>query len=184
MLSFESTDLDGLYVATRFPLDNKLGDLTRFYCQDEFKKIGIYDSIVQINQTLTNKKGSIRGMHFQFYPFTEDKIVSCTKGMIFDVAVDIRKDSPTFLQHYAQILSKDNHKSMCIPKGFAHGFQSMSSSCEVLYFHTQFYSAEFEHGLRWNDQSISIDWPLPVSNISKRDQRHDLIDQSFNGIQL
>ncbi len=182
MPSFDSTNLDGLFVANRHPLCNDLGGLTRFYCQKELESIGINNSIAQINQTLTNETGSIRGMHFQLHPYAEDKIVSCIRGEIFDVVVDIRKNSPTFLQCHVEILSKDNNKSMCIPKGFAHGFQSMTDDCEVLYFHTEFYSSKFEKGLRWDDPLIDIEWPLTVTNISKRDTGHELLDIFFKGV--
>ena len=123
-------------------------------------------------------------MHFQLNPYQEDKIVSCINGEIFDVAVDIREDSPTFLNYYGEILSHENNKSMCIPKGFAHGFQSLSSDCEVLYFHTEFYSSKFERGLRWDDQLLKIDWPLPVTNLSERDMGHKLLNKSFKGIKI
>ena len=184
MLSFDPTELDGLFIANRSPLCNDLGDLTRFYCQKELKSIGINDSIAQINQTLTYKTGSIRGMHFQFPPYAEDKMVSCIRGEIFDVAVDIRKNSSTFLHYHAEILSKENNKSMCIPKGFAHGFQSMSNDCEVLYLHTEFYSSKLEKGLRWNDPLIGIEWPLTATNISTRDVGHELLDKNFKGVYL
>jgi dTDP-4-dehydrorhamnose 3,5-epimerase len=174
--------MDGLFIGKRNPISNGLGDLTRFYCNEELKKIGINSSICQINKTLTNKIGSIRGMHFQLYPYQEDKIVSCLKGIIFDVAIDIRRNSSTFLNYHAEILSEKNNKFMCIPKGFAHGFQSLSDCCEVLYFHTEFYSSKFERGIRWDDKSININWPLAPSKISERDMKHKIITKEFQGI--
>lgn len=178
----EPTKLTGLFVGNLAPLSNDLGDLTRFYCNKEFKKIGMDNPISQINKTFTYETGSIRGMHYQIYPFKEDKIVSCIKGEIFDVAIDIRKDSSTFLQYHAEILSDKNNKNMCIPKGFAHGFQSLSDCCEVLYFHTEYYSSRYERGIRWDEKLININWPLTPSKISDRDMRHEIITKDFQGI--
>ena len=181
---FTSTNLKGLIICERKPIIHDLGFFVRFFCEEEFKEIGLNSPILQMNQTLTKMQGSVRGMHFQNPPFSENKIVSCTKGEIFDVAIDIRKNSPTFLQWHGQVLSEDNNKSMYIPEGFAHGFQALRDHCEMLYFHTAVYSPESEGALHWNDQLLAIKWPLSVSSVSARDDSHPFINSDFNGLEL
>jgi len=140
--------------------------------------------IQQINHTLTRKVGAIRGMHFQHPPAAELKIVSRLQGRILDVAVDLRADSPTFLQWFSTELSAENQHSLFIPEGFAHGFQTLSDDCELLYLHSASYSPQHEAALNPLDPRLAIAWPLAVTEISARDQAHPMLDSGFKGIKL
>ena len=181
---FHPTSLEGLYVVERMPIKDQRGFFCRFFCAEEFKEAGFNKCIAQINHSLTIKKGAVRGLHFQYPPHAEAKIVSCLQGEIFDVAVDIRKGSPTFLRWHGEILSAENMKMMYIPEGFAHGFQTLKENCELLYLHTEFYSPEYEGGVRYNDPLIDISWPLEVRDVSERDKRHPLLGENFTGIEF
>jgi dTDP-4-dehydrorhamnose 3,5-epimerase len=132
----QASKLVGLQVITRKPIADARGWFERAYCADTFAELGISKAISQINRSFTAQKGSIRGMHFQTAPFAETKFVSCLRGEVFDVAVDLRAGSPTFLQWHGEILSAGNQRSLLIPEGFAHGFQTLSADCEMLYLHT------------------------------------------------
>ena len=177
------TSLAGLMVIERKPIVDERGYLERLYCDKEFMYLLSGKKICQINHTLSVKQGTIRGMHFQQPPFSETKIVSCLKGEVFDVIVDIRHGSSTYLNWHSEILTEKNNKSMFIPEGFAHGFQTLTDDCEMLYFHTQEYNREAEAGLNALDQDLSITWPLPVTERSVRDQKHSLmINNNFQGL--
>jgi dTDP-4-dehydrorhamnose 3,5-epimerase len=178
------TPITDLKIVQRKPISDDRGFLSRLYCRDDFKLMGINKPISQINQTLTKKKGAVRGLHYQLTPFAESKLVTCIKGEIFDVAVDLRRDSPTYLSWHAEVLSENNHKSFLIPEGFAHGFQSLSDDCELIYLHTAPYSKEHERGLNYADKKLDINWPLEISEISDRDQTHTMIKDDFEGIVL
>jgi dTDP-4-dehydrorhamnose 3,5-epimerase len=178
------TPITDLKIVQRKPISDDRGFLSRLYCQDDFKLMGINKPISQINQTLTKKKGAVRGLHYQLAPFAEAKLVTCIKGEIFDVAVDLRKDSPSYLKWHAEVLSENNHKSFLIPEGFAHGFQTISDDCELIYLHTAPYSKEHEKGLNYADKKLDINWPLEISEISDRDQTHTMIKDDFEGIVL
>ncbi|MFX1590950.1 MAG: dTDP-4-dehydrorhamnose 3,5-epimerase family protein [Promethearchaeota archaeon] len=140
--------------------------------------------IVQINNSVTKLKGSVRGMHFQYPPKAEIKIIKCIKGKVFDVAVDIRKNSTTFLEWHGEVLTEDNFIMLYIPQGFAHGFQTLEDNTELLYLHTEFYSPEFEGGLLYNDPILNITWPLDVADISQRDMKHPLLTDEFKGVEV
>ena len=178
------TSIEGLKVVQRKPNPDDRGFLSRLYCVDDFKLMGVHKPISQINHTLTNRMGVIRGMHYQLPPFAEVKLVSCIKGEIFDVAVDLRKDSPTYLKWHAELLNEKNQNSFLIPEGFAHGFQTLSNDCELIYLHTAPYSNEHERGINYADKKINISWPLDISEISDRDQSHPMIEDDFEGIIL
>ena len=163
---------------------DKRGYLSRVFCYEELKKNKINFNIKQINITLTKKKGTIRGLHFQLPPHSEIKMVSCIKGKIFDVIVDLRKNSKTFLQTYSEILSEKNQKSLIVPRGFAHGFQALEDNCEILYFHSENYNSDYEDGIKYNDPQLSIKWPKNITNISKRDDNFKLILENFKGLKI
>lgn len=137
-----------------------------------------------MNHSFTRAAGSIRGMHFQYPPHTEVKLVRCIAGAVLDVIVDLRKDSPTFLQWFGCELSAENKKLIYIPDGFAHGFQTLTDNAELLYQHSTIYQPGAEGGLRYNDERLKIDWPLESTVISERDKNHPLIDGGFAGIAL
>ena len=181
-MKFIKTKLKGLFVIEPEPFEDNRGNFYRFYCENELKKIGHSKPIVQMNQSLTKKKGTIRGMHFQYPPKAEKKLVKCLAGSVFDVAIDLRKNSHTFLHWHSEILSAENMKVMYLPEGFAHGFQTLEDNCEILYLLSEFYSRELEGGIRFNDPKVNIKWPLELTEISKRDMEHKLIDNNFEGI--
>jgi len=179
---FFNTPIKGLKLIERKIIGDDRGFIERIFCEDNLKEIIFDKNIVQINHSLTKKKAAVRGMHYQIYPYAEKKIISCLKGKIWDVAVDLRKNSSTFLQYYGVILSEDNFKSFLIPEGFAHGFQTLSEKCELIYLHTERYKPDYEKGLNPLDPLIGIKWPLKISQLSERDKNQKILDEKFLGI--
>jgi dTDP-4-dehydrorhamnose 3,5-epimerase len=161
--------------------DNR-GSFSRFFCSRELAPVLGSRQVTTVNFSITNLKGAIRGLHFQFPPFQEMKMVRCIGGKVYDVIVDIRRSSPTFLKWHAEILSPQTMKMLCIPEGFAHGFQTMEPLSELLYLHTGFYNPDHEGGIKYDDPVFSIPWPEIVSDVSERDMSHPLLDDSFKGI--
>lgn len=182
--SIFDTPIAGLKVIERKTSGDSRGFLARIFCADQLKSAGWAKPIAQINQTVTKKRGTVRGMHFQNRPYSEMKLVSCLQGEIWDVALDIRKNSPTFLQYYAEKLSAENCRALLIPEGFAHGFQTLSDDCELIYLHTAPYVREVEAGIRPNDPYLDIPWPIDFFEISTRDTTHPLLNDQFTGIEL
>lgn len=176
------TALEGLQVVTRRKMGDHRGFLMRMYCADDLADLGFDEPIAQINCTVTVRQGAVRGMHFQYPPTSEAKFVSVLNGKVLDVAVDIRQDSPTFLQWHSEILSADNCRSLYIPEGFAHGFQALTPDCMLLYLHSAPYVADREGGLNPLDDRLAIDWPLPITDMSERDRQHPLLSDTFTGI--
>ena len=176
------TQLTGLKVIQRKPIEDARGFLSRFYCAEAFHTYGFSKPISQINHTLTRHKGAVRGLHYHKPPHAEIKLVSCLKGEVFDVAVDLRKNSPTFLHWHGEILNENNQRSLLIPEGFAHGFQALTEDCELLYLHTAPYTKEAEAALNLTDPKIGIAWPLSITDISDRDRMHPMIKLDFEGI--
>jgi len=181
---FRPTPLDGLVVVERQPRGDSRGFLSRLYCAEEFAAAGAARPIAQINQTQTRRSGTIRGLHFQHPPYAETKLVSCLRGEVFDVAVDLRRGSPTFLQWHAERLSPENRRSLLIPEGFAHGMQALADDTELLYLHTAPYHAASEGGVNPLDPRLAIAWPLTVADVSDRDRSHALLTPAFEGIEL
>jgi dTDP-4-dehydrorhamnose 3,5-epimerase len=176
------TPLAGLHLLQRKPLGDSRGYLERLFCLEELADVLAGRHIVQINHTLTASRGTVRGLHFQRPPHAETKFVSCLRGEVFDVAVDLRRNSPTFLRWHGEILGAENHRTLIIPEGFAHGFQTLCDDCEMLYFHTTAYHAEAEGGVHALDPALAIQWPLPVTGMSPRDTQHAKIDDHFTDI--
>jgi dTDP-4-dehydrorhamnose 3,5-epimerase len=181
---FFETSLSGLFAVNRTRTADQRGFLSRIYCADEFRTAGMHKSISQINHTMTRQTGTVRGMHFQRPPFAEIKVVSCLKGEVFDVAVDLRRDSPTFLRWHGEILSADNERSLLIPEGFAHGFQTLTADCELVYLHTAAYHPELEEAVNVADSSLNIRWPLEIQGLSDRDRGHPFLHAGYRGIEL
>ena len=177
-----ATPLSGLKVMQRKPTQDVRGFLSRFFCAEEFKEFGFNKPISQINHTLTRQKGAVRGLHYQQPPHAEIKLVSCLKGEVFDVAVDLRKNSPTFLQWHGELLSESNQRSLLIPEGFAHGFQTLTENCELIYLHSAPYVKDAEAALNVTDPKIGIVWPLNITELSERDRLHPMITLDFEGI--
>jgi len=176
------TPLPGLRVLQRKLIGDSRGYLERLFCAEELQALVPGKHIAQINHTFTASRGTVRGMHFQRPPHAEIKFVNCLRGEVFDIAVDLRHNSPTFLRWHAELLSADNHKTLVIPEGFAHGFQTLTDDCEMLYFHTAAYQAGAEGGLNAQDPWLAIQWPLPVTGLSPRDAGHPLLDNDFTGV--
>lgn len=171
-----TTKIADLKVVERQQIGDARGFLARLFCADELAHAGWEKHIAQINQTFTRKKGTVRGMHFQNTPYAEMKLVTCLHGSIWDVAIDLRKSSPTFLKWHAEVLSSTNLRSLLIPEGFAHGFQTLTDDCELVYFHTAKYSPDAEAGLNPHDQRLAIPWPQVITEISARDAQHPMLD--------
>ncbi len=178
----QGTPLAGVQVVCRKPLVDSRGDFTRIFCAGDLAEFLDERKVMQINFTRTRESGVIRGIHFQRPPSAETKLVTCLRGEIWDVAVDLRRGSQTFLQHHAEILSAGNSRALLIPEGVAHGFQTLSDDVEILYCHTAPYAAEAEGGLHPLDPKLGIPWPLPVRHLSDRDQAHPWIENDFRGI--
>lgn len=176
------TPLAGLKMIQRKPIEDARGFLCRFFCAEELFSIGFHKPIAQINHTLTHKIGAVRGLHFQYAPAAEAKFISCIKGEVYDVAVDIRQGSPTFLRWHAELLSADNYKSFFIPEGFAHGVQALTDNCEMLYLHSESYKPETVGALNVLDPKIAIKWPLEISELSDRDRGHPFVNNDFKGV--
>jgi dTDP-4-dehydrorhamnose 3,5-epimerase len=177
------TPLDGLKVVRRKPLTDERGFLERLFCSADLESVfGL--AIAQVNHTLTRSRGTVRGMHFQHPPHAEVKLVSCLRGKVFDVAVDLRHGSPTFMHWHGEVLSEENHLAMAIPAGFAHGFQTLEDDCEMLYFHSEAYEPGAEGGLHPLDPRLRIEWPLAVAGMSPRDALHPMLCENEKGITL
>lgn len=174
-LEISQTDLDGVMRIGKRKMGDARGHFSRMFCETELADAGLNIQINQINHSYSAQKGTLRGMHFQYAPAAETKIVSCLRGSVFDVALDLREGSDSFGQWFGEILSAKNWTSLYIPPGFAHGFQTLENDVELLYLHTAPYTPEFEGGVNPLDKETGIKWPLPVSEISKRDQALPMI---------
>jgi len=167
---FTETRLPGAYLVDVERREDDRGFFARAWCQREFDARGLTSHLVQVNLSYSEKKGTLRGMHFQRAPWTEAKLVRCTGGAIHDVIVDLRPESPTYRQWMGVELTADAYRMLYVPEGFAHGFQTLADGTAVTYQVTQFYTPAAESGVRWNDPAFAIDWPLPVSAISEKDR--------------
>lgn len=184
IVKVRSTAIAGVSIVETAPIADHRGSLTRFFCMDELSAPLGHWKIMQINHSHTAAAGAVRGLHFQHPPHAEIKMVRCLKGRVLDVAVDLRKGSPTFLKFHAQELTPGNARMIVIPEGCAHGFQTLEAGCELLYLHTAPYNKTAEGGLRHDDPALGIAWPLPVTDISDRDRSHTLISKDFSGVEV
>jgi dTDP-4-dehydrorhamnose 3,5-epimerase len=178
------TGIGGLRIVQRQRLGDERGFLSRIFCSDELASAGWYKPIAQINHTWTQQQGTVRGLHFQHPPYAEMKLVTCLRGAVWDVGLDLRAGSSSFLQWRAVELSADNGRALLIPEGFAHGFQALTDDCELLYLHSAPYAAQAESGLSATDQGLGIGWPLPITLQSERDLRHPVVTPEFTGLDL
>jgi dTDP-4-dehydrorhamnose 3,5-epimerase len=181
-MNFEETKLKGSYTIDLSPFTDERGWFARYFCKEEFYSIGHEKEWVQMNQSFTYKAGTIRGMHYQLPPYSEIKLVRCIQGKVFDVIIDLRIDSPTFLQWIGEELSAENQKMMYVPEGFAHGFQCITDNCSLLYHHSSFYQNHSEAGIRYDDPMVGIVWPTEMTMISARDVDHNYLKPDFKGI--
>ena len=181
-MKIENSPLKDLMVIETEEYNDHRGAFIRLFCQDVMKEILGHRTIVQVNHTRTTAIGAVRGLHFQHPPFAEMKFIRCLAGRVWDVAVDIRRGSPTFLQWHAEILSKENKRMVVIPEGLAHGFQVLEKESELLYLHTAFYTPEAEGGIQPTDKKVGIDWPLKIQDLSERDNSQPLLTSDFSGL--
>ena len=172
---FNTTELEGAFVLDLDPHEDRRGFFARTFCQDEFRDHGLNPRIAQANVAFNRVKGTVRGLHFQFPPVAESKVVRVTRGAILDVIVDLRPESPTFLQHIAVELTADNHRSLYVPERFAHGFQVLVDDTETTYLMGEFYAPTAESGLRYSDPAIGISWPLEIADVSEKDESWPLL---------
>jgi len=183
-MKFIQTLLSGAYIVELEPFRDERGFFVRTFCKNEFSAIGHVKEFVQFNHSMTRHKGTIRGMHYQVPPSAEIKLIRCISGEVYDVIIDIRKDSPTFLQHFHIILSDENLKMLYVPEGFAHGFQTLANNSQMIYHHTAYYNPANERGLRFDDPALGIRWPLPPGNLTEKDRKYPLINNQFKGIKI
>lgn len=169
---FTETKLKGAFEIEIKKLEDDRGFFGRSWCANEMKEHGLNTNICQANTSLSKQKGTLRGMHFQYDPYQETKLIRCTRGRIFDVIIDLRADSPTFKQWFGAELTQDNYKMLYVPEDFAHGFITLEDNCEVTYLVTQFYTPNSEGGIRWNDPSFNIQWPIEPVVLSEKDANH------------
>lgn len=179
-----NTPIPDLKILERRRIGDDRGYLERLFSAGELESAGWPGPVAQINLSYTKKKGTVRGMHYQSQPEVEAKLVSCIRGEIWDVAVDLREGSATFLQWRATHLTPENHCAYLIPEGFAHGFQALSDDCELIYAHSAVYAPQAEAGLNPHDPQLAIDWPISITELSDRDASHPLLSEQFLGISL
>ena len=172
---FTETELKGAFIIDLERRNDSRGFFARVFCQKEFAEQGLKPVIAQANVAFNVKKGTLRGMHFQFPPAAETKVVRCTRGAILDVIVDLRPESPTYLEHVAVELTEDNHRALFVPERFAHGYQVLRDNTETSYQVGEFYTPGAEGGLRYDDPRLGISWPLGISAISEKDQQWGLL---------
>lgn len=186
MIRFTCHDMPipGLALIQRHPIGDQRGYLERIFCRDELAEILAGRSIVQINHTYTAKAGALRGMHFQHPPHGVMKLVTCLRGEVFDVAVDLRQGSPSLLRWHGEHLSANNYRTLVIPEGFAHGFQNLTDDCELLYLHTAAFQPDAEGALNATDPRLAIPWPLPIAERSARDQAHPFLHEGYVGVDV
>ncbi len=182
-LTLTPLPLPGLTLIDTAAFEDHRGAFARLFCADELAALGLgpalFGQVVQVNHSLTRSPGGLRGLHFQRPPKAEAKLVRCLRGRVLDVAVDLRAGSPTYLKWHAVELSAENRRALFLPRGFAHGFQTLTPDCELLYLHDQFYCPEHEGGLRHDDPALGIAWPLPAADLSARDAAHPLLTSDF-----
>jgi dTDP-4-dehydrorhamnose 3,5-epimerase len=169
---FTELELKGAFLVEVKKIEDERGFFGRAWCANEFKQHGLNPAFVQLNTSFSHKKGTIRGMHYQVDPYQEVKFIRCTRGRIYDVIIDLRPDSPTFMKWVGNELSADNYRMVYVPENFAHGFVTMEDHSEVYYPVSQFYTPGAERGLRWNDPAFKIKWPVEISVVSDKDQSH------------
>jgi len=176
-LKFIPTPFEGAFVVEPELLEDERGSFARSFCQGEFRAHGLDPVIAQCNISFNKRRGVLRGLHYQVKPHEEAKLVRCTRGAIWDVIVDLREGAPTRYRWFATELTADNRRALYIPRGFAHGFQTLADNSEVFYQMSEFYHPESARGVRWNDPKIGIAWPLADPVVSPRDRSYPLLER-------
>jgi dTDP-4-dehydrorhamnose 3,5-epimerase len=181
-MDFFETTLKNAYVISPKLRSDERGGFARIFCKQEFEAIGHTKDFVQFNHSFNPKRGTLRGMHYQEVPYAEIKLIRCILGKVYDVIVDLREESPTFLHSFGVVLSAENMKMMYVPERFAHGFITLADDCELLYHHTAYYEPSAERGLRYDDPTLNIEWPEVPTVVSTKDQNYSLLDKNFLGL--
>lgn len=181
-MQFSKTPIPGCYEIQLKAIGDDRGFFFRQFCADEMQQAGIRFAPVQSNYSMTRQKGSIRGLHYQMPPKCETKLLRVLKGKVLDVCVDLRAGSPTFLQWHSVELDEAGQKMFLLPKGCAHGFQTLTDNVEMIYFHDEFYSKEHDRTALYTDEAFGIQWPLPVTSISEKDSKAPKITKEFKGL--
>ncbi|MEM9921316.1 MAG: dTDP-4-dehydrorhamnose 3,5-epimerase [Bacteroidota bacterium] len=179
---YHPTSLADAFVIEPEPFKDHRGLFARTFCKKDFDAIGHKKEFVQFNHSLNLQKGTLRGMHYQMPPHGEIKLIRCVRGSVWDVIVDVRRNSPTFLQHFGVELSESNLLMIYIPEGFAHGFQTLEDDTALIYHHTAYYTPTVERGLRYDDARLAISWPLPPVAMSDKDKQYPLLNQDYMGL--
>lgn len=180
-MQFTETKLKGSFIIDLDERFDHRGFFARTFCAEEFADYGLKPTVSQCNLSFNYKKGTLRGMHYQVAPATETKLIRCTQGAIYDVIIDMRRESPTYLLHIGVELSAENHRALYVPEMFAHGYQALTDGAEVVYQVSEFYTPGYERGLRYNDPVFNIEWPLSVSEISEKDAAWSLFESVLVG---
>jgi dTDP-4-dehydrorhamnose 3,5-epimerase len=170
---FTETELKGAFILDVKKLEDERGFFGRSFCQKEFEEHGMTPHVVQANVSYNKVKGTLRGMHYQVSPYEETKLVRCVRGAIYDVIIDLRKNSPTYTKWIGVELRESSYRMLFLPEGFAHGFITLEDDTEVTYQVSQFYTPGSERGIRWNDPAFNIKWPIEPVVISEKDRQHD-----------
>lgn len=173
---FEKTKIKDAYIVFPNVLKDERGEFFRYFCKNEFEKINHRKEFVQFNQSINKVKGTIRGMHYQKSPHSEIKLIRCIRGSVFDVIVDLRPNSDTYLKWFGEVISAENKKMMYVPEGFAHGFQTLENDSELIYHHTEYYSPSSDAGINYLDTSLKINWPLEPVMVSEKDRNLPFIN--------
>ncbi|HXI88173.1 MAG TPA: dTDP-4-dehydrorhamnose 3,5-epimerase [Parvularculaceae bacterium] len=181
-MKFHQSPLSGAYTIELEKRGDDRGFFARFFCTEEFAAHGLARSFAQINNSLTGKKGTLRGMHYQLPPSAEVKVVRCIRGALFDVILDLRPQSPTFGEWFGETLTADNRLMMYCPQGFAHGFITLEENTEAFYLVSDLYAPELERGVRYNDPKFDIEWPIEPSEISAKDKSWPDFDPEWHGV--
>lgn len=179
-MQFTPTPLEGSFVIDLEKIEDERGFFARLFSTEEAGKQGIETTLLHVNNSLSVKKGTLRGMHYQLSPRQETKVVRCIRGALYDVILDLRKDSPTFGQSFGKELTAENRSMMYIPKGFAHGFVTLEPDTEIIYLVSQSYSPDHERGIRWDDPYFGIRWPEKPTVLSERDRSHPDFDPQYH----
>ena len=179
-MKFIPTPLAGAYLIELEKRGDDRGFFARAFCETEFSKEGLSNRFVQVNNSLSAQKGTLRGMHYQLGPKAETKLVRCIKGSLHDVILDLRKDSQTFGKSFGADLSAENRRMMYVPKGFAHGFITLEENTEAFYFVDEYYAPELERGVRWNDPQFQINWPTLPTVLSDKDSKQKDFDAAWH----
>lgn len=179
-MNFTETPLKGAYLIDLEKRGDERGFFARVFCTNEFRERDLCTSFVQVNNSLSSQKGTLRGLHYQLQPKAEAKVVRCIRGALWDVILDLRSGSATFGRWFGAELSAENRRMMYLPKGFAHGFITLTEDAEAFYFVDEYYAAEYERGIRWDDPKFKIEWPIEAAVISDKDRNHPFFDPTYH----